>query len=350
VSRFFVGAGVGPSPRREGCQIFADELRRFADRDGDARLAEISARVSAPVSVRVCGRRGVGVSTVAPALENTALESSGIEIAESGDVTVLVIAEVLKPEDEALLAELAREGTPAIVVLNKADLAGSGPGGPVATAHRRALRLQKPAGVPVVPMVALLAMASTRALPPHLVDALRVLAGEPADLTSADAFVAGSHRVQPAVRTELLERLDRFGIAHTTLAMSRGVQLEAVPGLLRRLSEVDRVVAAIDAAAAPVRYRRVRWALAELRAVGGPAVGRFLSADATVIAVMTEAVDVVEAEGLTVDPGDDRNAHLRRARRWRHYRDGPVNALHRSCGDAIVRGSLRLLGAAGSRG
>ncbi|QRY52958.1 P-loop NTPase family protein [Mycolicibacterium septicum] len=313
-------------------------------------MAEISARVSAPVSVRVCGRRGVGVSTVAAVLENAALESSGIQIAESGDVAVLVIAEVLKPEDEALLAELAREGTPAIVVFNKADLAGSGPGGPVATAHRRALRLQKPAGVPVVPMVALLALASTRALPPHLVDALRVLAGEPADLTSADAFVAGSHRVQRAVRTELLERLDRFGIAHTTLAMSRGVQLEAVPGLLRRLSEVDRVVAAIDAAAAPVRYRRVRWALAELRAVGGPAVGRFLSADATVIAVMTAAVDVVEAEGLTVDPGDDRNAHLCRARRWRHYRDGPVNALHRSCGDAIVRGSLRLLGAAGSRG
>ncbi|QRY47222.1 hypothetical protein JVX93_10695 [Mycolicibacterium boenickei] len=318
-------------------------------------MAEISARVSAPVGVRVCGRRGVGVGTVAAALENAALENSapagaGLEIAESGDVTVLVIAEVLKPEDEAVLAELAREGRPAIVVLNKADLAGSGPGGPVATAHRRASRLQKPAGVPVVPMVALLALASTRTLPPHLVDALCLLAGEPADLTSADAFVAGSHRVQRTVRTELLERLDRFGIAHTTLAMSRGAQLEAVPGLLRGLSEVDRVVAAIDAAAAPVRYRRVRWALAELRAVGGPAVGRFLSADATVIAVMAAAVDVVEAEGLTVDPGDDRNAHLCRARRWRHYRDGPVNALHRSCGDAIVRGSLRLLGAAGSRG
>lgn len=305
------------------------------------------------------------MSTVAAALENAALENAaledaalensapagaGLEIAESGDVTVLVIAEVLKPEDEAVLAELAREGRPAIVVLNKADLAGSGPGGPVATAHRRASRLQKPAGVPVVPMVALLALASTRTLPPHLVDALCLLAGEPADLTSADAFVAGSHRVQRTVRTELLERLDRFGIAHTTLAMSRGAQLEAVPGLFRGLSEVDRVVAAIDAAAAPVRYRRVRWALAELRAVGGPAVGRFLSADATVIAVMAAAVDVVEAEGLTVDPGDDRNAHLCRARRWRHYRDGPVNALHRSCGDAIVRGSLRLLGAAGSRG
>lgn len=328
-----------PSPRREGRQIFADELTRFADRDGDARLAEVSARVAAALGVDVRGRRGVGVSTVA-----RALAGAGLEITEAGDVTVLVTAEVLKPEDEALLAELSRAGRPAIVVLNKADLAGSGPDGPVGTAHRRARRLQQQAGVPVVPMVALLATAQP--LPPLLLDAVGLLTAEPADLTSADAFVAGAHRVPLAVRTELLERLDRFGIAHTTLALSRGAQVESLPALWRGLSEVDRVMAAVDAAAAPVRYRRVRWALAELRAIGGPAVGRFLAADDTVLAVMAAAVDVVQAEGLAVDPGDDRHAHLCRARRWRQYRDGPVDALHRRCGDDIVRGSLRLLGAA----
>ncbi len=343
MSRFFVGhPRVRPSPRREGCQIFADELTRFADRDGDARLAEISARVSAPLCVEVCGRRGVGMGTVA-----SALAGAGLEIGTAGDVTVLVVAEVLKPEDEALLAELRRAGRPSVVVLNKADLAGSGPGGAVATANRRARLLRKRAGVAVVPMVALLAVVQV--LPPHLLDALRLLADEPADLTSVDAFVAGVHRVPPTVRAELLERLDRFGIAHTTLALSRGTDAETLPGLWRGLSEVDRAVAAIDAAAAPARYRRVRWALAELRAVGGPAVGRFLAADDTVIAVMAAAVDVVQAEGLTVDPGDDRNAHLGRARHWRHYRDGPVNALHRRCGDDIVRGSLRLLGTTGGR-
>ncbi|WP_029106460.1 hypothetical protein [Mycobacterium sp. URHD0025] len=305
-------------------------------------MAEISARVSAPLSVDVRGRRGVGVSTVA-----RALAGAGLEISEAGAVTVLVTAEVLKPEDEALLVELSRAGHPTIVVLNKADLAGSGPDGPVGTAHRRARSLRQQAGVPVVPMVALLAVA--RPLPPLLLDALRLLTVQPADLTSADAFVDGSHRVPHAVRGELLERLDRFGIAHTTLALSRGAGLETLPALWRRLSEVDRAIAAIDAAAAPVRYGRVRWALSELRAVGGSAVGRFLAADDTVIAVMAAAVDVVQAEGLTVDPGDDRQAHLCRARRWRQYRDGPVNALHRRCGDDIVRGSLRLLGAAGSR-
>lgn len=288
------------------------------------------------------GRRGVGVSTV-----SRALAGAGLEITEAGAVTVLVTAEVLKPEDETLLRELSRAGRPAIVVLNKADLAGSGPDGPVGTAHQRARRLRQRAAVPVVPMVALLATAQE--LPPLLLDALRLLAVQPADLTSADAFIAASHRVPHAVRTELLERLDRFGIAHTTLALSRGARVESLPALWRGLSEVDRVVAAIDAAAAPVRYQRVRWALAELRAVGGPAVGRFLAADDTVLAVMAAAVDVVRADGLTVESGDDRHAHLCRARRWRQYRDGPVNALYRRCGDDIVRGSLRLLGAAGSR-
>ena len=69
-----------------------------------------------------------------------------------------------------------------------------------------------------------------------------------------------------------------------------------------------------------------------------------LSTDATVLAVMSAAVDVVEAVGVQVDRGDDAAAHLRRAVHWRHYSRGPVSALHRSCGADIARGSLRLLG------
>ncbi|HTI75954.1 MAG TPA: hypothetical protein VL634_13240, partial [Mycobacterium sp.] len=66
--------------------------------------------------------------------------------------------------------------------------------------------------------------------------------------------------------------------------------------------------------------------------------------DATVLAVMSAAVDVVEAAGIRVDRGDDSAAHLRRAVRWRHYSRGPVTSLHRACGADISRGSLRLLG------
>ncbi|WP_231965645.1 hypothetical protein [Mycobacterium sp. E802] len=293
--------------------------------------------MTAPVAVEVQGRRGVGTSTVTGALGD-----AGLQIAATGEVAVVVIAEVLKPEDRALLTELSRAGRPAVVVFNKADLAGSSPGGPMATAHRRARRLQDMAGVPVVPMVALLASV---ALAAHEVAALGVLTREPGDLTSADAFVDAPHRLPVEVRAGLLRRLDRFGIAHATLALSRGADAASLPGVLRGLSQVDRVLTAIDAAAAPVRYRRARWALTELRAIGGEAVGRFLAADDTVLAMMGAAVDVVQAEGLTVETGDGHVDHLCRARRWRHYRDGPVNALHRRCADDIVRGSLRLLDA-----
>lgn len=301
-------------------------------------MAQISAQVSADVTVAVHGRRGVGVSTVA-----SALAECGVPVRHTGEIAVLVIAEVLKPEDHADLARLGRDGTPVLIVLNKADLAGSGPGGPIATAHRRAARLRGLAGVPVVPMVALLAGVD---LAPHLVEALRVLAVEPADLTSPDAFLRGPHRLPVEVRAQLLDTLDRFGIAHAALALSRGTDAGELGLLLRRLSEVEQVRAVLSAVAAPVRYRRARRALAELRALRTESAARFLAADDTVLAVMAAAVDVVEADGLTVDRADDRQAHLRRARYWRNYSRGPVDALHRSCGADIARGSLRLLDSA----
>jgi hypothetical protein len=300
-------------------------------------LAQISVRASAPVGIAVRGRPGCGVGTVADALA-----AAGVVVSDAGEVVVLVIAEVYKPEDLAVLAELRRAGVPVLIVFNKADLAGSGPGGPIATARRRAVELRALTGVPVVPMVALLAAVD---LPAELVAALRTLTVQPADLTSADAFVAGDHAVPQALRARLLSTLDRFGVAHVSLALSRGADADELPDLLRRLSGVEEVLAALHEVAAPARYQRVRRALAELRALGGNEVGRFLAADDTVIAVMASAVDVVQAHGLVVDPGAQPEAHVRRARQWRNYGRGPVDALHRSCSADIVRGSLRLLGA-----
>jgi hypothetical protein len=142
--------------------------------------------------------------------------------------------------------------------------------------------------------------------------------------------------------------LDRFGIARAVLALSEGADHSAVVTALRQASQVDRVVERIEAAGAPVRYRRVRSAIAELRCVAmqadDEALGRFLSTDDAVLGVMAAAVDVVEAAGVHVDRGDDAAAHLRRAVHWRRYSRGPVSALHRSCGADIARGSLRLLG------
>jgi hypothetical protein len=90
----------------------------------------------------------------------------------------------------------------------------------------------------------------------------------------------------------------------------------------------------------------VRTALTRVRALAAhdvPAAADFLADDATVLAVMAAAVDVVQAAGLTVDTGDEPSAHLRRAQHWNRYARGPVNLIHRDCAADISRGSLRLM-------
>jgi hypothetical protein len=301
-------------------------------------LTPIIRHVAAPLRVAVRGRDGVGRGTVA-----AALAAAGVTVTPdvgAADVQVVVIAETLKPEDRAML----RVDPPTLMVLNKADLTGFVAGGPLALAHRRAADYRALTGVPTVPMVALLATAD---LDGELISALHTLVRQPADLTSTDAFVQSEHPLSQEVRRRLLGTLDRFGTAHAVVAIGDRTAA-ALPTLLRRLSQVDRVVAQLDATGAPVRYRRVRAAVAELQALatqsGDARLTEFLSTDETVLAVMSAAVDVVEADGIVVDRGDDAASHLRRAVHWRRYSRGPVDALHRSCGADICRGSLRLLG------
>jgi hypothetical protein len=318
--------------------IFVDALTRLAEQSRNPRLTHIVRRVAAPVRVSVRGRDGVGRATVAAALTAAGVV---VTVDETADVAAVVIAEALKPEDHAMF----RPDRPTLVVLNKADLTGFGAGGPLTLAHRRAADYRALTGVPTVPMVALLATAD---LDGELISALHALVGRPADLTSIDAFVQSPHLLAPDVRLRLLDALDRFGIAHAVVAIGEGAPAAALPALLRRLSQIDRVVAHIEAAAAPVRYRRVQAAMAELRSLamqsGDDRLSEFLAADETILTVMTAAVEVVEAEGMCVETGDDAASHLRRAVRWRRYSRGPVDALHRSCGADISRGSLRLLG------
>jgi hypothetical protein len=326
---------------REGHQIFTEELTRFADRTGESRIRPLIADVSAPVRVAVRGRDGVGRGTVAAALSD-----AGVSVCEGdtpADVDVVVVAEVLKPEDRAMLHAAAPAQKPVMVVLNKADLTGFGAGGPLVVADRRAAASESLTGVPTVAMVGLLAVA---ALDDELTGALRVLTAEAADLTSTDGFLAGEHTVRRDVRARLLDTLDLFGIAHGVLALRQGTGAAELPAVLRRLSRIDRVVARLAAVSAQVRYTRVRTALTRLRALAAhdaPAVADFLADDATVIAVMAAAVDVVEAAGVTVDTGDEPSAHLRRARYWNRYSRGPVNPIHRDCAADISRGSLRLM-------
>ncbi|MDG4663025.1 hypothetical protein [Mycobacterium sp. 236(2023)] len=307
----------------------ADAVGRYAAHTGNPRVRAVEARLRAPRSVAVLGRSGVGCTAVA-----RGLAGSGVRIVTSGaDVHVLVVAEALKAEDQRDLG-----AGPTVIVLNKADLSGRVPGGPLAEAGRIAGRIAAASGCPVVPTIAHLAAVD---VDEEMAAALRTLAVTPADMTSVDAFVAAPHVVPGPVRRRLLERLDRFGIAHAVLAVADGADGAQVAARLRALSQVDAAVARIGEFDAEVEYRRGCSALAGLRRVAAETrddeLASFLVSDQVVSAVMTSAANVMEAAGVRVDLGDG----LRSAVRWRHYADGPLNALHRRCAADISRGLLR---------
>lgn len=334
-----------PHMRAQGHQIFADALARCAVETGNLdgpRLTRLAHQVTAPLRVAVHGRRGVGAPTV-----RTALAAAGVLVVDDdADLAVRVVAEVAKPEDAA--------DDPTLVVLNKADLSGIWPGGPMAAAHRRCAEVAALTRAPTEPMAAQLAVAALdhSVLDPQLLDALRVLVDEPADLRSPDAFGTCAHRLQRAVRHRLLECLDLFGIAHSVVTLRHdGAGAPQVRAALRAASRVDEVCQRIEALAAETRYRRVVRVVDELATLASfadrPAarIAAFLAADDTVLALMAAAVDVLEAAGLTVDPSDEPAAHLRRAVYWQRYGAAPLAALHRACAADIARGSLRLLAA-----
>ncbi|MBO0678507.1 hypothetical protein JRC04_13640 [Mycolicibacterium sp. S2-37] len=303
--------------------MVAEVFHRFAQDTGDARLAPIVAALSAPVRVTVCGRRGVGRATLARALAGR-WRIVDADSATGAELAVVAFAEVVKPEDTAELARWRARQVPTLLVRTKADL-GDDPNG--------------------VPCAALLAHADLDA---ESIAALQLLADAPADLRSVPAFLDAEHPVEPDVRRRLLRTLDRFGIGVCVAALQRGVEPDRLGTVLRDAGGIDTVHRELDRVAVSVRYRRAQAAVAALRVIAvrgdpGEVIAGFLAGDDLVLAMMAAAVDVLQAAGLTVDPGDSGAAHLRRAVRWRAYSRGPVGALHRACGADVYRGSLRLL-------
>ncbi|WP_236980137.1 MULTISPECIES: hypothetical protein [Mycobacterium] len=315
--------------RSRGHQIFVDELTLFARHAADQRITAIADRVAAPLAVAVRGRRGVGGSTVARVLDRA---GSGIRVqSTAADLTVHVLAEVVKPED-------TRAPRPSLAVLNKADASLAGGGSPGAWCDRFAELL----GAPVVAMSGLLAAAALDDLDAQCWAGLRELAADPGAFAgldgSFDGFLAAPLAVASSTRARLLQKLDLFGIALTVAALRRGAGPAQVRALWWRASGVDAVLRQLATSGAEVRYRRMLRAVDELEAlaVRDDAVGAFLSRDDTVTARMTTALDVVDASGL--DPGPD--APLARAVHWQ--RRAPRSDLHRACARDITRGSLRL--------
>jgi hypothetical protein len=273
--------------------------------------------------------------------------ASGIRVArltgaaQDADLQVYVLAEVVKPEDSEALAT-AR--SPVVAVLNKADLTGFAGDGPIAAAQTRCAQLSALVGVPVQPMIGLLAVAALYDLDQASWAALRALAADPGSSAALDAsfdgFLAADLPVPAPVRLRLLETLDLLGIALGIAALRQGGSEAQARTLLRRVSAVDAVVDKVAAAGAEVRYRRVLEAVAELEvlAVGDGRIGDFLSCDDTVVARMAAALDVARASGLEDAPA----THLQRAVRWQRHSRQPMADVHRACGVDIARGSLRL--------
>lgn len=285
-----------------GHAIFAERLTRFAAETDLPGLDAVVDSASDQPTACVHGRPGVGRGSVA-----CALRSAGVAVRDDGDVDVHVVAEVVKSEDEQALRTSER---PVLLVLNKADL--------VTEARALCARYQLQTGVTTVPMVA------------HL-----------ADVAVDDAMLT-KLRTNPE---HLLETLDTCGIAHVLPAVHAGADAAAVKRVLRSRSGLDGVVAALAPLQTEAAYQRVRRACGALQviaAAGDERVAAFLRDDATVIARMAAAVDVVEAAGIAVDPADDPRAHARRAAHWQRYRRGPVNRVFSACAADIVRGSLRL--------
>jgi hypothetical protein len=276
--------------------------------------------------VAVTGRRGVGRSTVAHALT-----CAGLAVTPQADaeVNVHVLADAVKPEDRAAIEAAGR---PVLAVLNKADLVattapGRHPDGPTSAARTRCARLSARAGVPIEPLVG-------------------ILAGAVLDEASWRGLqaLAGGQSVDAAVRARLMVALDVFGIRQAIAAIRHGAVRSDVNALLRRLSGINDVVDKVGVLGAQPRYRRVLDAVAGLEtiAVTDQRISEFLAHDDTVVARMMAAFEVVEAVGITVDRDDTAAAHLRRAMHWQSYRRGPVADTERACGADIVRGSLRL--------
>ncbi|CAN1497441.1 hypothetical protein MCEMAEM6B_01078 [Mycobacteriaceae bacterium] len=306
----------------------------------DPALSRLSADLSAPLRVGVCGRPGAGRTAVRRALRGAGLGVTAPGVA--ADVGVYVFTETLTPDDRAALAD-AR--LPTVAVLNKADLVGFRGDGPMAIAAARCRELQSSTGVPTRPLAALLAVAAgdPAVLDPELAAALQ-------QLTEGSAGMNPT-LLSPGIRRRLLAELDLFGIANAVAAVADGADPAALAALFRQLSGLNSVIAEIERMGALPRYRRLVDALAPLvgQSVGprGARVAEFLAGDAVVLARRAAAADVLTAageipSGEIPDGFGEPDAALRRAISFQRYARGPVAVLHRACAADIMRGELRL--------
>ncbi len=216
-------------------------------------MGDLSVRDGAP-RVRLAGRPGVGLSTVAAALRSrSVVTAQGVDDA---DAVLYCFAGGLRATDRAAIAALdaGPSGAP-VVAWTKADASGSW-----RAADEYAARLGEVLGRPVIPVMALLDAIAADDLP-----AVRRIAASGLPLP-ASALAAAEALGEDA---PLLRRFGGYGLACALgrLRESPSTPDDALLADLRALSGVDALLPPLAAALTGFEDRREAAFDARLRAV-----------------------------------------------------------------------------------
>ena len=332
-----IGGSAWVGSRREGHQIFTDELTRFAERTGDPRITPlIDRRIAGPLRVAVRGRDGVGRGTVATALAEQRCRvvqpTHGRRCARRGRRRG---AQARGPwrcsgGDRPIAGACSTRRTWPV-----SEQAARSRG-----ADRRAADYRALTGVPTVPMVGLLAAAT---LDDELVAALRMLSRR-ARRPDVHRRVRG-RAAQPAPRCPATAAGHPRPVRHRPRRSGAATKVRTPMRCLRCCVGSARstaCVAQLDAAAprSATGGCARRWSNCDSLAVqSGDERWPSSCGDDAVIGVMAAAVDVVRGGRADGRPRRRRRPHIcDRAMHWHRYSRGPVNALHRSCGADIAAG------------
>ncbi|GAB89530.1 hypothetical protein [Gordonia rhizosphera] len=240
-----------------------------------ADLEAAGRRYARPLHVEICGRPGTGRDTLARAMRER-LAVSAIGPGEStgpaadADLWIHLLGGPPRRADHDLLSSLPADRT--IVVLGKADTHGEpSVAAAVAADCARSLGVEVPAVSPLLAcsdladeeFVYLRRLAAAGAkMPPMTGRFLTGTLAEGPDRPGSEPS-GGDER---ALRTGLLRRIDRFGIATALRLIAAGGPAGGSAGALNRalheLSRLDRLVPPIRGRVERVRF----WRLAELRA------------------------------------------------------------------------------------
>lgn len=216
-------------------------------------MGDLSVRDGAP-SVRLEGRDGVGLSTLAAALRSRSVALAGHD--EDADAVLYCFAGGLRGTDRAAIAALdAGPAGPPVVAWTKADAAGSW-----RVADDYAARLGEVLGRRVIPVMALLDGLDADALP-----AVRRLAASDLALP-ASALAAAEALGEDA---PLLRRFGGYGLACALGALRESPETpdDVLLATLRELSGVGALLGPLAAALQGHRERREAAFDATLRAV-----------------------------------------------------------------------------------